>query len=43
MLLRVLNRNILEQTQQFISWSQNTTAEFVIEFSQEEITLQVGS
>lgn len=42
MLLRVCNRSIIEQTQQFIIWNQNTSTEFLLLFSEDEIMVQVN-
>jgi hypothetical protein len=42
-MLRVSNRNILESTQQFITWDQNRTAKFYLSFSQDEIKIKVNN
>ncbi len=42
LLLRVQNRSIMEQTQQYMSWSQWEPARFLITFSSAEIKVQVG-
>ena len=41
-LLKVVNRNIVEPTQQYITWEQNTTSKFILSFSDYEINIKVN-
>ena len=41
-MLKVHNKNIIEQTQQFIKWDQNSVAIFRISFEKTEIIVTVN-